>query len=59
MITKRDIEAATEKMREVNRIGDAEGGHIEGDKLLIKLLSCDNRTKELVEIYEKLIKWYI
>lgn len=51
------IKEAIEKMKKCVNNGDTECGHIEADDIL-----CDVLTqlgyKELVDLYEKVKKWY-
>lgn len=38
--------------------GDIEMAHVEADAILIALLRFYNCPKDIIEIYEKLPKWY-
>ena len=51
------IKEAIEKMKECVNNGDTEGAHINGDGVLGDVLT-QLGYKELVDLYEKVKKWY-
>ena len=50
-------EQALEKLKEIQKVGDREGAHLEADDVLCKLLVFLG-YEDVVKEFEKVNKWY-